>query len=71
MEEQVAKIIEDKLVHVRTNKVYEASKEIAETFADHDGENELGWRVYTEEWGQVNGDWHCLAIRPAYLWYGK
>ena len=39
--------------------------------ADHDGSNELGWRVYTEDWGHVNGDWNCLAVKPAYLWYGK
>ena len=39
--------------------------------ADHDGENELGWRVYTEDWGHVDGDWNCIAVKPAYLWYGK
>lgn len=39
--------------------------------ADHDGDNELGWRVYTEDWGHVDGDWNCLAIKPAYMWYGK
>lgn len=39
--------------------------------ADHDGSNELGWRVYTEDWGHVEGEWHALAIRPAYVWYGK
>lgn len=39
--------------------------------ADHDGSNEIGWRVYTEDWGHVEGDWNCIAIKPAYLWYGK
>lgn len=39
--------------------------------ADHDGSNELGWRVYTEDWGHVDSDWSAVAIRPAYQWYGK
>jgi hypothetical protein len=39
---------------------------------DHDGSNELGWRVYCEEWGHV-GNYHnaIVAIKPVYLWYGK
>lgn len=46
--------------------------------ADHDGSNELGWRLYMEDWGHVNmGGSHSLdhysiaAFKPAYLWYGK
>lgn len=39
--------------------------------ADHDGENELGWRVYTEDWGHIEGEWNAIAIKPAYIWYGK
>jgi hypothetical protein len=39
--------------------------------ADHDGSNELGWRAYTEDWGHVDGDWNVLAVKPAYMWYGK
>lgn len=39
--------------------------------ADHDGSNELGWRVYTEDWGHINGEWNAIAIKPAYMWYGK
>lgn len=39
--------------------------------ADHDGSNELGWRVYTEDWGHAAGDWNCVIVKPAYLWYGK
>lgn len=39
--------------------------------ADHDGDNEPGWRVYTEDWGHVDGDWNCIAVKPAYMWYGK
>lgn len=41
--------------------------------ADHDGDNELGWRVYVEEWGHV-GHYQSgviCAVKPAYLWYGK
>lgn len=41
---------------------------------DHDGTNELGWRVYLEDWGQlksVSSANVICAIKPAYLWYGK
>jgi len=40
--------------------------------ADHDGSNELGWRVYCEDWGHVDDDFYAIvAIKPAYMWYGK
>lgn len=45
--------------------------------ADHDGSNEQGWRLYTEDWGCVtnaNGfmdTYSIAAFKPAYLWYGK
>lgn len=38
--------------------------------ADHDGDNEMGWRVYTEDWGHVDGE-NAIAVKPAYMWYGK
>lgn len=39
---------------------------------DHDGDNELGWIVYVEDWGKVgNVDGPICAIHPAYMWYGK
>lgn len=37
---------------------------------DHDGDNHLGWRVFTGYWGKVKGT-EGIAIRPAYCWYGK
>ena len=40
--------------------------------ADHDGHNELGFRVYCDDWGHVGYNHYALvAIRPAYCWYGK
>jgi len=31
-----------------------------------------GWRVYTEKWGRIDGDFYAfLAIKPAYENYGK
>ena len=40
--------------------------------AEHDGSNSLGWRVYCEDWGKVDGeDYAIVAIKPAYMWYGK
>lgn len=38
----------------------------------HDGSNNKGFRIYTEEWGRVNDDTYSLgAIKPVYTWYGK
>jgi len=40
--------------------------------ADHDGHNERGWRVYCTDWGHVGNECYALiAIKPAYIWYGK
>lgn len=40
--------------------------------ADHDGDNERGWRVYCEDWGSVGNESYAIcAIKPVYLWYGK
>lgn len=40
---------------------------------DHDGHNELGWRAFVGEWGRVGtaGIATLIAVKPAYLWYGK
>lgn len=38
--------------------------------ADHDGHNEMGWRVYCEDWGHVEAV-DCTAVKPCWLWYGK
>ena len=39
---------------------------------DHDGSNEMGFRIYCEDWGHV-GDYHSAicAIKPVVLWFGK
>lgn len=40
--------------------------------APHDGHNNLGWRMYCGDWGRIGDDWgSIIAIKPAYLWYGK
>lgn len=39
---------------------------------DHDGHNNVGWHVYTEEWGYVgNVSAVICAIKRVYLWMGK
>lgn len=39
---------------------------------DHDGSNELGFRVYVEEWGSIERHQSSIcAITPRYCWYGK
>lgn len=38
----------------------------------HDGSNIVGWRMYLEDWGHIDGNWGALCcIKPAYLWLGK
>lgn len=39
---------------------------------DHDGHNGPGWRVYCEDWGFVDDEYQAfLAVKPAFMWYGK
>ena len=36
---------------------------------DGDVNSDLGWRIYTEKWGHIDGEWQaCLAIVPSFLW---
>ena len=40
--------------------------------SQHDGSNSIGWRVYCEDWGHVDGiSYTICAVKPAYMWYGK
>lgn len=40
--------------------------------ADHDGDNEMGFRVYRGDWNLVGKNrYGNIAVRPSYLWYGK
>lgn len=39
---------------------------------DHDGSNDLGWRLYLEDWGHIGNERYGLfALIPSYCWYGK
>lgn len=38
---------------------------------DHDGSNGDGWRVYCEGWGHVKSHYAIVAVKPAFMWYGK
>lgn len=39
---------------------------------DHDGSNDLGWRVYVEDWGHVGTNHYSIcAVKPCYVWHGK
>ena len=46
-------------------------------FDDSDVECELGWRLYTEEWGHIgergggSDHYSIAAVTPSYMWYGK
>ena len=38
----------------------------------HDGHNTKGWKLYSEDWGKVDGDWtNIAAFKRIYCWYGK
>lgn len=40
--------------------------------SDHDGHNSVGWRVFVEDWGHVNGQWSAwLCVKPVFVWHGK
>lgn len=40
---------------------------------DHDGDNEKGWRCFTEGWGQIAkfGYAAFIAVEPCWMMYGK
>lgn len=39
---------------------------------DHDGDNGRGWRLYTEDWGHVAGEYQAfMAVKPEWAMYGK
>ena len=39
---------------------------------DIDGDSERGWRLYTESWGHVSGEWQAFAaVKPEWAQYGK
>lgn len=38
----------------------------------HDGDNERGWRCFTEEWGHVSHMYQAfVAVEPYWLMFGK
>ena len=39
--------------------------------ADHDGHNGPGWRVYCGDRDHVQGWQAIVAVKPAFMWYGK
>ena len=40
--------------------------------ADHDGSNDVGFRMYNETWGHVGGSGYAfIAIKPVWVWFGK
>lgn len=39
---------------------------------NHDGSNSKGWRIFNEDWAQVDGEPAAIcAIEPAWLMHGK
>lgn len=38
----------------------------------HDGSNSIGWRVFVDSWGHIEGKWETIAcVKPVFLWHGK
>ncbi len=49
----------------------EATKPTAKE-PDHDGDNDKGFHLFTESWGQVFGEYQAyVAIEPIWAMYGK
>lgn len=41
-------------------------------YRDYDVIDEEGWVVYCEDWGHIGNDHYAIvAVKKAYLWYGK
>ena len=39
---------------------------------DHDGDNGKGWRIYSERWGNLDGEHQALlAVQPVWAIHGK
>jgi hypothetical protein len=48
------------------------AKELLGEEPNHDGSNDVGWRVFNEEWTHVDDDWSArVAICPIWAMYGK
>ena len=49
-----------------------AAENMIDPYAGPDGSSEVGFRVFNESWGIVNGkDQAFCAIEPAWIYYGK
>jgi len=49
-----------------------ADTAVFEKQPDHDGDNAMGWKASTDNWGAGDGDWRCsLLIEPEWAMYGK
>ena len=74
-------IAENELVEILWNWLDSPEAKIVEMSSwevntDHDGSNDLGWRLYTEDWGCIGDEYSIdhysiAAFKPVYLWYGK
>lgn len=61
------------LAYLRNDETWKNTKfEGWDVDEQHDGHNKRGWRVYCEDWGRVADGWSSvIAIRPAWMWFGK
>lgn len=66
---------------LQTNPEIEHESHWDQDYNDSDVDTDLGWRVYCEDWGHVTigpshsslavGRYAIVAVKPAYMWYGK
>lgn len=62
-------------LHSKEAKTIECEGKDAQ-LEDSDVSTELGWRLYTEDWGHVHDGssmdhYSIAAFKPCHLWYGK
>lgn len=51
-------------------------KDMWDKDSEHDGSNARGWRAYVNDWGHIDllqgtERYGIIAVKPAYIWYGK
>lgn len=68
--EQLLPVVEEFLVSEFAQTI--SLGEWDRVYEDREVESDAGWRVYTEDWGEVAEDNYAfLAVTPSWCWYSK
>jgi hypothetical protein len=69
-------LVEELWTWLHSDEAKEITMDDWDADVDQDGDNHLGWRLYTEDWGHISinnrlDSYSIAAFKPAWLWYGK